>query len=71
MVTQSRVRTRNQRSLEEAVSEEGMPMELRSGVRELLEARGATVYGHLGSESLTEDERVRIKNVLDRSKATA
>jgi hypothetical protein len=71
MLTQSRVRTRNQRSLEEAVSEEGLPMELRSGVRELLEARGATVYGHLGSESLTEDERVRIKNVLDRSKAMA
>jgi hypothetical protein len=71
MLTQSRVRTRNQRSLEEVISEEGLPMELRSGVRELLEARGATIYGHLGSESLTEDERVRIKNVLDRSKATA
>jgi hypothetical protein len=63
--------TRDQRSLEEVISEEGLPRELRSGVRELLEARGATVYGHLGSASLTEDERVRIKNLLDRSKATA
>ena len=39
------------------ISEETLAGELRSDVRELLEVRGATIYGHLGSESLTDDER--------------
>jgi BatD DUF11 like domain len=62
---------RDQRSLEEVISGEGLPAELRGDVRELLETRGATIYGHLGSESLNEDERGRIKNVLERWKAAA
>jgi hypothetical protein len=65
----ARGQAKDQRPLEERLNEEGLPIELRDGARELLEARGATVYGHLGSQSLTEDERGRIKNVLDRWKA--
>jgi BatD DUF11 like domain len=61
----------DQKSLEEVISERSLPVELRDGMRELLEARGATIYGHLGSESLTENERARIKNVLDHWKAAA
>jgi hypothetical protein len=68
---QSRAKAGNNKSLEELIAEEGLPTDLRSGVRELLEARGATVYGHLGSEFLTEEERARIKNVLNRWKAAA
>ena len=71
VLSQTRGRARDQRSLEEVLSEEGLPIELRDGVRDLLEARGATIYGHLGSKSLTEDERLRIQNVLDRWKAAA
>jgi len=71
VLSQARDRAKDQRSLEEVISEESLPVALRSEVRELLEARGATIYGHLGSKSLTEDERVRIKNVLDRWKAAA
>jgi hypothetical protein len=71
ILSQTRGQARDQRSIEELISGEGLPVELRSDVRELLEARGATIYGHLGSESLNEDERVRIKNVLERWKAAA
>jgi len=71
ILSQARGQARDQRSIEELISGEGLPVELRSDVRELLEARGATIYGHLGSESLNEDERVRIKNVLERWKAAA
>jgi hypothetical protein len=39
-------------------------------VRELLEIREAAVYGHVGSESLTENERSKIKTILHRWKAT-
>jgi BatD DUF11 like domain len=67
----ARGQAKDQRPLEERLNEEGLPIELRDGAREILEARGATVYGHLGSQSLTEDERGRIKNVLDRWKAEA
>jgi hypothetical protein len=71
ILSQTRGQARDQRSIEELISGEGLPVELRSDVRELLEARGATIYGHLGSESLNEAERVRIKNVLERWKAAA
>jgi BatD DUF11 like domain len=69
--SKTRDKARAQMFLEEAISEEALPVELRSEVRALLEARGATIYGHLGPECLTDDERVRIKNVLDRWKAVA
>ena len=71
ILSQTRGRMRDQRSLEEVISENELPAELRKSVRALVEARGATIYGHLGSESLSEDERVQIKDVLDRWKATA
>jgi hypothetical protein len=48
-----------------------VPEDLQSEVRALLETREATVYGHVGSESLTEDERSKIKILLNRWKATA
>ena len=53
------------------ISEETLPEDLRSEVRALLEVREATIYGHVGSESLTEDERSKIKTILNRWKATA
>jgi hypothetical protein len=71
VLSKTRDKVSAQMSLEEAITEEALPVELRSEVRALLEARGATIYGHLGSECLTDDERVRIKNVLDRLKAVA
>jgi hypothetical protein len=71
VLSKTRDKVSAQMSLEEAITEEALPVELRSEVRALLEARGATIYGHLGSECLTDDERVRIKNVLDRWKAVA
>ena len=71
ILSQTRGQARDQRSIEEVINGEGLPVELQGDLRELLEARGATIYGHLGSESLNEEERVRIKNVLDRWKAAA
>jgi len=40
-------------------------------VRALLEVREATLYGHVGSDLLTEDERTRIKTILNRWNTTA
>jgi uncharacterized protein (UPF0216 family) len=71
ILSQNRGPAKDQKSLEELIAEEGLPVGLRDGIRELLEARGATIYGHLGSESLTENKRARIKNVLDHWKAAA
>jgi hypothetical protein len=68
---QTRGKTIRPKSLGEAISEEALPEDLRSDVRALLEVREATIYGHVGSESLTEDERSRIKTTLNRWKATA
>jgi hypothetical protein len=59
------------RPLNEVISEGTVPEDLRKEVRAILEIREATAYGHVGSESLTEDERSRIKTVLNRWKATA
>ncbi len=59
------------RPLDEVISEETIPQDLRSDVRELLDLREATIYGHVGSDSVTEDERTRIKSILNRWKATA
>jgi hypothetical protein len=66
----TRAKTIRHRSLQEVISKEALPEDLRSEVRALLEVREATIYGHVGSESLTEDERSRIKTILNRWKAT-
>ena len=58
-------------SLDEAIDEEALPEELRLEVRELLKLKEIAIYGHVGSESLTEAERSRIKTILSRWKATA
>ncbi len=58
-------------SLDEAISEETLPEDLRGDVRALLDVREAIIYGHVGSESLTDDERSRIKTILNRWKTTA
>lgn len=58
-------------SLVEAINEQTLPEDLRGDVRALLEVRGATIYGHVGSDALTEDERSSIKTILNRWKATA
>jgi hypothetical protein len=68
---QTRGRTNRPPSLNEVISEEAMPEDLRSDVLDLLKVREATIYGHLGSKSVTEDERSRIKTILNRWKATA
>ena len=70
VLSRTRGQTQDPRSLEEVISENQLPAELSKSVRSLVEARGATLYGHLGPESLSEDERVQIKGVLDRWKAT-
>jgi oxygen tolerance protein BatD len=66
-----RGKTTRTRALNELISEATIPVDLQSEVRALLETREATVYGHVGSESLTEDERLKIKTLLNRWKATA
>ncbi|MBV8140625.1 MAG: protein BatD [Verrucomicrobia bacterium] len=58
-------------SLNEAITEEALPEELRAEVRELLKVKELTIYGRVGSETLTEPERSRIKALLNRWKATA
>jgi len=68
---QIRGKSTRPRSLDEAISEETLPEDLRSDVRALLEVREATIYGHVGSESLTDDERSRIKTILNRWKTAA
>jgi BatD DUF11 like domain len=68
---QSAGKTYQRRSLDEAISAETLPDDLRGDVRDLLELRGATIYGHVGPESVTEDERSKIKAILNRWKATA
>jgi hypothetical protein len=59
------------RPLDEVISERTIPEDLRGDVRTLLDLREATIYGHVGSDSVTEDERTRIKAILNRWKATA
>ena len=67
----TRGKTNGLRSLDEAISASVLPEDLRSEVRALLEVREATVYGHVGSDSLTEDERSKIKTILNRWRSTA
>jgi len=59
------------RPVEESMNDESLPEDLRNEVRDLLAVREATIYGHVGSESLSEDERTKIKTILTRWKATA
>ena len=69
--TENRHTTPWAHSLDEVISKETLPEDLRGDVRALLKVREATIYGHVGSDSLTEDERSRIKTILNRWKATA
>jgi hypothetical protein len=57
--------------LEEVISKKALPEDLLSEVHQLLDVRAATIYGHVGSESVTEEERSRIKTILNRWEATA
>jgi hypothetical protein len=68
---QTRGKATGFQSLNEAISTSALPEDLRSEVRALLEVREATVYGHVGSDSLTEDERSKIKTILNRWRSTA
>jgi hypothetical protein len=67
----ARDRTASWASLDEVIDQESLPEDLRKEVRALLEVRGATIYGHTGPTSLTEDERSKIKTILNRWKVTA
>jgi hypothetical protein len=58
-------------ALAEAIRQQGLPEDLRGDVEALLEVREASIYGHVGSDLLTEEERSRIKTILNRWKATA
>ncbi len=55
-------------SLDEKIG--ALPDDLRQEVSELLAVKEATIYGHIGSEALSEDERSKIKTILSRWKAT-
>ena len=56
-------------SLDECISGERLPTEIRNELRDLVEARSARIYGHHGTESLTEEERSSIIFFLNRWKA--
>jgi hypothetical protein len=58
-------------SLADVISEGTLPEDLRGDVQTLLEVREASIYGHIGSDLLTEEERARIKSILNRWNATA
>ena len=60
-----------QRTLDETIQARSLPDDLRNDVSNLLAVREATIYGHVGSESLSEDERSKIKTILNRWNATA
>jgi hypothetical protein len=60
-----------QRTLDETIQTRSLPDDLRNDVSNLLAVREATIYGHVGSESLSEDERSKIKTILNRWNATA
>jgi hypothetical protein len=68
---QARRNTDTPSSLAEVISKERLPEDLRGEVQALLEVREATLYGHVGSDLLTEDERTRIKTILNRWNAAA
>jgi hypothetical protein len=53
-------------TLEECINGEQLPGDVRSQLRDLVDARSAKIYGHYGSESLTEEERSRIIALLNR-----
>ena len=53
-------------TLEECINGEQLPGDVRSQLRDLVDARSVKIYGHYGSESLTEEERSRIIALLNR-----
>jgi hypothetical protein len=58
-------------SLDACLSGERLTEDVRNDLRNLIDARSARIYGHHGSESLTEEERSRIITLLNRWKAAA
>jgi hypothetical protein len=58
-------------SLEQWINGDRLPAEIRRDLCDLLDARSARVYGHCGSESLTEEERSRIVTLLNRWRANS
>jgi hypothetical protein len=69
--TQTRRNKGGPPSLADTINVETLPEDLRDEVRALLDVREAAIYGHLGSDALTEGERLSIKTTLNRWKATA
>ena len=69
--TQTRRNKGGPPSLADTINVETLPEDLRDEVRALLDVREAAIYGHLGSDALTEGERLNIKTTLNRWKATA
>ena len=57
-------------TLDERIQSGALPDDLRYDVNNLLTVKEATIYGHVGSEALSEDERSKIKTILTRWKAT-
>jgi hypothetical protein len=68
---QTRRNTDTPSSLAEVISKERLPEDLRGEVQALLEVREETLYGHVGSDLLSEDERTKIKAILNRWNAAA
>jgi oxygen tolerance protein BatD len=58
-------------TLYEKIQSGALPDDLRHDVSNLVAVKEATIYGHVGSEALSEDERSKIKTILTRWKATA
>jgi len=58
-------------TLDEKIQNGSLPDDLRHDVSDLLAVSEATIYGHVGSDSLSEDERSKIKTILTRWKAIA
>jgi len=58
-------------TFDERMQSGALPDDLRHDVENLVAVEEATIYGHVGSEILSEEERSKIKTILARSKATA
>jgi hypothetical protein len=57
-------------TLDDKIQSGSLPDDLRNDISHLLTAKEATIYGHVGSEVLSDDERSKIKTILTRWKTT-
>lgn len=55
---------RSDGSIEDVLSRADLPSDLRGGIQELVRTRAEAVYGHMGQTSLSEDERSRIRSLV-------